>query len=221
MYNLFTLLLSAFLLEEPIKEEPLVWVQVVLFVNPFRPEQNGCVGGKSGLYNRERKTLVEVVHYGAEKDYSKCNCLCKQILVTNHSMPDPILAQRAETFFLSYFDKYVAGEDYPDVICLPEYKCIVTLRPNATHFTALTSMVDEIETGASSLYCGEEDYRGVAREKSTVCLYHLVKEDCRPPQSFLEKVVRDQREWFMEREKAMSTVGIYHPQKFYVESALQ
>ena len=46
--------------------------------------------------------------------------------------------------------------------------------------------------------------------------------DCRPPQSFLEKVVRNQREWFVDRQRVMYEHGYYNgPSHFVVESAIQ
>ena len=197
----------------------LVWVDVLVFSDAFDHSMDGCAAGKAVLYNREKLARVQLVMYSDNKT-SKSNegcCLCKEINLLRTDVPHPSQSHQPETVHLSYFDTYTKNGVYPHILCLPEYRCIVTVRPHSVYYKMLSALVDEIEADASAEYCTDpDDYRGVARDHSTLCLYLENPADCRPPQSWLEKVVRDQRDWYVSRQ-----TGRYSgPDKFVVESAL-
>lgn len=168
-------------------------------------------------------TDVSLVVYNGTDVADECKCLCKSVYVIHSDIPDKSHEKRPETFYLSHFDKYQPDEVYPDIICLPEYKCVVTRRPGSMHFETIQRLVEEVESSTKVGSCLDDvNYRGIIREKSDVCFYLKDKKDCRPPQSFLEKVIRNQRDWYMKRRENVFMHGFFgEPNHFVVESALE
>lgn len=216
------LLLNLFFLSHSIGVEPLVWIHVRLFLDPFSGDTRHCTASKSLLFNRERMTDVVLVRYLGRNESDQCNCLCKSVSVIDSEKPLNSHAKRPESFYLSHFDGYLEDEVYPDVICLPEYHCVVTRRPGSLHFETIRRLVDEVESSARVGSCLDDaNEKGIIREKSDLCFYLKDKADCRPPQSFLEKVIRNQRDWYMRRRENIRMQGYFSElDHFVVESAL-
>lgn len=204
-----------------------VWVEVLVFGDATDGSRQLCAASKVALYQREKMTRVSLVTYEQEEnktyDKGECKCSCKEINVLRGRVPWPGEISRPETFYLSHFDEYRADGIYPHIICIPEYRCIVTVRPSSRYYTAIASLNNDIEHDASQSSCDDPmDYRGLEREYSVVCLYLKDPSDCRPPQSWLEKVVCDQREWYMKRLNDLRETGMYNgPDRFVVQSALK